>query len=87
MSRKESMTVYLDADVLKSLRALSKETKVPMSEYVREGVDEVLRKSSRPPEGNGHRRFCKRCGFRPASTDPVGYTCKNCNMEHSSNPL
>jgi hypothetical protein len=43
MSRKKvSTTVYLNADQVEALRALSARTRVPVAEYVREGVQAVL---------------------------------------------
>ena len=38
------VTLYLDADQKKMLKTLSKKTRVVWSEYVREGVDMVLKK-------------------------------------------
>ena len=43
MARKKvSTTIYLEQEQLDALQALSKETKVPMAEYIRQGVDHVL---------------------------------------------
>lgn len=42
--RKISTTVYLTPEQDAALKALSARTKVPMAEYVRQGVDMLLRK-------------------------------------------
>lgn len=45
MARKKvSTTVYLEATQLAALQALQQQTKVPMAEYIRQGVDLVLAK-------------------------------------------
>lgn len=45
MSRKKiSTTVYLDPEQVIDLAALSKATKVPQAVYVREAIDDVLKK-------------------------------------------
>lgn len=40
--KKVSTTVYLNAEQVAALRDLSARTRVPIAEYVREGVDAVL---------------------------------------------
>jgi predicted DNA-binding protein len=42
--KKTSTTVYIRADQDEQLKALSQKTKVPMAEYVRQGVDAILEK-------------------------------------------
>jgi predicted DNA-binding protein len=39
-----STNVYLNPEELDRLRALSERTRVPMSAYIREGIDIVLKK-------------------------------------------
>jgi predicted DNA-binding protein len=41
---KVSTTVYLDVEQNEKLKLLHQRTKVPMAEYIREGVDLVLKK-------------------------------------------
>jgi predicted DNA-binding protein len=40
--KKVSTTVYLTEEQLRSLKSLSERTRVPIAEYIREGVDMVL---------------------------------------------
>jgi len=40
--KKVSTTVYLEEEQLDSLKRLSDKTRVPVAEYIREGVDMVL---------------------------------------------
>ena len=40
--KKVSTTVYLEEDQLEALKKLSDRTRVPVAEYIREGVDMVL---------------------------------------------
>lgn len=43
MARKKiSTTVYLESGQVAALRELSERTRVPMSEFIREGIDAVL---------------------------------------------
>ena len=42
MRKKVSTTVYLTEEQLRSLKSLSERTRVPIAEYIREGVDMVL---------------------------------------------
>ena len=42
MSRKTSTTVYLTEELLQQLRTASRETKVPMAELIRQGVQRQL---------------------------------------------
>ena len=42
VSKKVSTTVYLTPDQLDRLKQLSTETRVPVAEYIREGVEMVL---------------------------------------------
>jgi predicted DNA-binding protein len=45
MSRKKiSTTVYITVEQNEKLRELHKRTKVPIAEYIREGIDMVLEK-------------------------------------------
>lgn len=45
MSRRQQISVYLAPEDYDLLRKLSKETRVPMQVYLREGLDEVLRRN------------------------------------------
>lgn len=42
MAKKTSTTVYLAPEQLDALKRLSARTRVPIAEYIREGVDLVL---------------------------------------------
>ena len=42
MAKKVSTTVYLTPEQLDALKALSERTRVPIAEYIREGVGMVL---------------------------------------------
>lgn len=45
MARKKvSTTIYIEPEQLDMLKLLNERTKVPMAEYIREGIDLVLRK-------------------------------------------
>lgn len=45
MARKKvSTTIYIEPEQLDLLKLLNERTKVPMAEYIREGIDLVLRK-------------------------------------------
>ncbi|MBI5527457.1 MAG: ribbon-helix-helix domain-containing protein [Deltaproteobacteria bacterium] len=45
MSRKKiSTTVYITPDQLDKLKILNEKTKVPVAEYIRQGIDLVLEK-------------------------------------------
>jgi predicted DNA-binding protein len=44
MAKKVSTTVYLTYEQLEKLKELHRETKVPIAEYIREGVELVLSK-------------------------------------------
>jgi len=45
MARKKiSTTVYITQDQNEKLKLLNKKTKVPVAEYIREGIDMVLEK-------------------------------------------
>jgi len=45
MARKKiSTTVYITQDQSEKLKLLNKKTKVPVAEYIREGIDLVLEK-------------------------------------------
>jgi hypothetical protein len=46
--RMVSTTAYLEADQVDKLRLLSERTKVPVAEYVRQGIDLAL--AAREPE-------------------------------------
>lgn len=41
--RKEATTIYLEPEQLDALRVLTAQTKVPMSEYIRHGIDMALK--------------------------------------------
>lgn len=43
--RMVSTTVYLDQDQVDQLRLLSERTKVPVAEYVRQGIDLALERN------------------------------------------
>lgn len=43
--KKVSTTVYITVEQKDKLKALSKKTKVPVAEYIREGIDLVIRKN------------------------------------------
>lgn len=46
MGRKKiSTTIYLEAEQLDALKALSAKTKVPMAEYVRQALDLIIEKN------------------------------------------
>ena len=51
MRKKVSTTVYLTGDQLRALKALSERTRVPVAEYIREGVDMVLERHGRKLPG------------------------------------
>jgi predicted DNA-binding protein len=42
VAKKVSTTVYLTPEQLDALKALSERTRVPIAEYIREGVEMVL---------------------------------------------
>lgn len=42
--KKVSTTIYIEPEQLEMLKVLNERTKVPMAEYIREGIDLVLRK-------------------------------------------
>lgn len=44
MAKKVSTTVYLTPDQLDALKRLSERTRVPIAEYIREGVQMVLQR-------------------------------------------
>ena len=45
MARKKvSMTIYITPEQNETLKLLNKKTKVPVAEYIREGIDMVLEK-------------------------------------------
>ncbi len=45
MARKKvSTTIYIEPEQLDQLKLLNERTKVPMAEYIREGIDLVLQK-------------------------------------------
>lgn len=43
--KKVSTTIYIEADQLDGLKALSERTKVPMAEYIRQAIDLILDKN------------------------------------------
>ena len=47
MDAKVLRTVYLDADKVKKIKKLSEKTRVPQAEYIREGLELLLRKYQR----------------------------------------
>ncbi len=44
MRKKISTTVYITEEQNEKLKALNKKTKVPIAEYVRQGIDMVLQR-------------------------------------------
>lgn len=56
--KKIQIAMYLDIEQLEALRGLSGKTRVPMQEYLREGLDYVLKKyewrRQRRPDGKGN---------------------------------
>ena len=46
MSEKVLLSIYLDIEQIERLKKLSAKTRVPQAEYVREGIDYVLKKHS-----------------------------------------
>lgn len=55
MARKKvSTTIYLDVAQVDALKALNERTKVPMSEFIREGLDLVLAKYDATPKKAEH---------------------------------
>jgi hypothetical protein len=44
--KKVATTVYLTARQVEQLKALNRRTRVPVAEYIRDGVDVILRKHS-----------------------------------------
>jgi hypothetical protein len=44
---KKTFVMWLDADQIKGLKALSKKTGIPMSVLIRRGVDWTIRKHSK----------------------------------------
>lgn len=44
MGRKVCTTIYLEAEQVAALKRLKARTRVPVSAYIREGIDEVLRR-------------------------------------------
>ena len=57
VAKKVSTTVYLTADQLDALKALSERTRVPIAEYIREGVEMVLHRYDADPPGQLTLRF------------------------------
>jgi len=47
--RKRSTTIYLDEHQHQQLKLLSEKTKVPFAEYVRQGIDMLLRQLNPQP--------------------------------------
>ena len=45
--KKKLITLYIDESQLNRLKALSKKTRVPRSEYIREGIEYSLNKYER----------------------------------------
>jgi hypothetical protein len=50
--KKMQIAMYLDIGQLEALRALSGKTRVPMQEYLREGLDYVLEKHGAKRKGS-----------------------------------
>ena len=44
VGRKVCTTIYLEAEQVAALKRLKARTRVPVSAYIREGIDEVLRR-------------------------------------------
>ena len=49
--KKVSTTVYITEDQYKLLKALHESTKVPVAEYIRQGIDMILKKNSKSIPG------------------------------------
>lgn len=45
MSRKVSTTIYITPEQNEQLRLLNGRTKVPIAEYIRQGIDAILEKN------------------------------------------
>ena len=45
LQKKVSTTVYITEEQNRKLKALNERTKVPVAEYIREGIDLVLKKN------------------------------------------
>lgn len=43
-TKREKLALYLDADQITNLRKLSEITRVPVSVYIREAIDDLLKK-------------------------------------------
>jgi hypothetical protein len=43
-TKREKLALYLDADQIVNLRKLSEVTRVPVSVYIREAIDDLLKK-------------------------------------------
>ena len=48
MPRKVSTTIYLDTEQLAALKRLKARTRIPVSAYIREGIDEMLQRYGEP---------------------------------------
>lgn len=51
MGKKISTTVYLTEEQIRKLKNLHEATKVPIAEYIREGVDVILKKYEKSMPG------------------------------------
>lgn len=51
--RQIQTSIYLTAEAFAKLQQLSKRTKVPMAAYLREAVDDLLKKHDEPPKKRG----------------------------------
>ena len=63
--KKKSTTVYIRADQDQKLKDLSRVTKVPVAEYVRQGVDAILEK---------HRKLLAEEGLRAIEVEEENTT-------------
>ncbi len=55
--RKVSTTVYITEEQNEMLKRLHEETKVPIAEYIRQGIDMVLLRHSMPQSGERQLSF------------------------------
>ena len=52
--KKISTTIYITPEQNERLKQLHEKTKVPVAEYIRQGIDLVLEKQKAPPPGPAH---------------------------------
>lgn len=69
MARKKvSTTIYIEPEQLDQLKLLNERTKVPMAEYIREGIDLVLQKHQDKLPGQIPLDAAPRRGAAPSSS-------------------